>query len=120
MPTDLLDRDALVSSDPSSSVRRRTRVVRVFAGRSRSGAWAYLDGVGWRRVAAPTPAGSRDLLASLCRARLTGVEVTAEITGTTVVAAGQEHSESEDDLHPESRLTGSTKAARRRPAPEHL
>jgi hypothetical protein len=42
--------------------------------------------VGWRRITSPTASGSRDLLSALCRARLARTEVTAEITGTAVLA----------------------------------
>jgi hypothetical protein len=84
---DLLDRDTGVVVDPPLRLRRPTRVLRVFAARNRSGAWAYLDEIGWRRVSSPTPAGARDLLSTLCRARLAGSTITVEVTGTGVVAA---------------------------------
>lgn len=115
MAADLLDRDSTVSTDPPPTLLRTTRVLRVFAARNRSGAWAYLDELGWRRVTSATPAGSRDLLAALCRARLAGIEVTAEVTGTSVLAATYEHGESARALLPEPRFTGVTRAARRRP-----
>jgi hypothetical protein len=87
MATDLKDRDpAAAAAGPGLSVHRRVRVLRVFAARNRSATWAYLSGVGWRRITSPTPSGSRDLLSALCRARLTRTEVVAEITGTEVVA----------------------------------
>ena len=91
MAADLLDRGTNSSVDDSCvdaelTLRRPTRVLRVFAARNRSGAWAYLDQIGWRRVTAPSPAQSRDLLSALCRARLSGGLVTAEVSGTSVVA----------------------------------
>jgi hypothetical protein len=117
MAADLLDRDPTIPADPPLTLLRRTRVLRVFAARNRSGAWAYLDELGWRRVTAPTPAGSRDLLATLCRARLAGVEVTAEVTGTTVLAVTYAHGEAARALLPEPRFTGLTRVASRRPTP---
>jgi hypothetical protein len=123
MAADLLDRDSAVSVnsdvsvDPAVTVLHRTRVLRVFAARNRSGAWAYLDELGWRRVTAASPAGSRDLLAALCRARLAGIEVTAKVTGTAVLAVTYEHGEAARALLPEPRFTGITRGAHRRPTP---
>jgi hypothetical protein len=115
MAADLLDRDPTVSDDASPTLVRRTRVLRVFAARNRSGAWAYLDELGWRRVTAPTAAGSRDLLSALCRARLTGSEVAAEVTGTSVLAVTDDGGQAVVGLVPEPRLTGLTHSDRRRP-----
>ncbi len=116
MVADLLDRDTGTSVDPPLTLRRPTRVLRVFAARNRSGAWAYLDEVGWRRVSAPTPAGSRDLLSALCRARLAGTTITVELTGTSVVAATDEEAGPAVALRPEPRYSGLTRDRRRRPA----
>jgi hypothetical protein len=86
MAADLRDRDpAVVAADQGLSMHRQVRVLRVFAARNRSASWAYLSGVGWRRITSPTASGARDLLSALCRARLAGTEVTATLTGTAVV-----------------------------------
>jgi hypothetical protein len=118
MAADLLDRNA-TEDEASLRVRRRTRVLRVFAARNRSGAWAYLDEVGWRKVSAPTPAAARDLLSTLCRARLSGDEVTVELSGTGIVAVETDGGEERATLLPGPRLTGLTRE-RRRPAPTPL
>jgi hypothetical protein len=111
MAAEMLDRDPGVS-DPL--VHRRTRVLRVFAARNRSGAWAYLDQLGWRRVDSPTAAGTRDLLSALCRARLAGTAVTAEVTGTTVVAVSDDAGDTVRELLAEPRFTGLSRRGRRR------
>jgi hypothetical protein len=91
MAADLMDRDPVaVAAGQGLSVRRQVRVLRVFAARNRSATWAYLSGVGWRRITSPTGSGARDLLSALCRARLAGTEITAEITGTAVVAVSSD------------------------------
>jgi hypothetical protein len=111
MAAELLDRDPGVADE---RVRRRTRVLRVFAARNRSGAWAYLDELGWRRVDSPTAAGTRDLLSALCRARLAGTPVTAVVTGTTVVAVADDTNDAMRGLLTEPRFTGVTRRGRRR------
>lgn len=115
MAADLLDRDPTVSGDASLTLVRRTRVLRVFAARNRSGTWAYLDELGWRRVTAPTAAGSRDLLSGLCRARLSGDVISVEVTGTSVLAVRCDTAEPLPALLPESRVTAITRSDRQRP-----
>jgi hypothetical protein len=111
MAAELLGREPSVCGD---RVRRRTRVLRVFAARNRSGAWAYLDQLGWRRVDSATAAGARDLLSALCRARLAGTAITAEVTGTTVVAVCDDAGDAHRALLAEPRFTGIAGRERRR------
>ena len=111
MAAELLGREPSVCDD---RVRRRTRVLRVFAARNRSGAWAYLDQIGWRRIDSPAAAGARDLLSALCRARLAGTAITAEVTGTTVVAVCDDADDAVRGLVAEPRFTGVTRRGRRR------
>ncbi|HET8617018.1 MAG TPA: hypothetical protein VFL94_15970 [Actinomycetales bacterium] len=113
MAADLLDRNA--TEGESLRLHRRTRVLRVFAARNRSGAWAYLDEVGWRKVSAPTPAAARDLLSALCQARLSGDAVTVALSGTGVVAVADDGSNGRVSLLPAPRFTGLTRQHHRRP-----
>lgn len=113
MAADLLDRRTDASADPPLTLRRPTRVLRVFAARNRSGAWAYLDEIGWRRVTAPTPARSRDLLSALCRARLSGAEVDVQVSGTSVLAVMVVATDAQPPLPPEPRLSSLRHAVRR-------
>jgi hypothetical protein len=115
MAAELLDREPDASTGHGPTARRRTRVLRVFVARNRSGAWAYLDQLGWRRVVSPTAAGARDLLSALCRARLVGTPITAEVTSTTVLAASDDRDGVE--LLTVPRFSGLTSRARRRTDP---
>jgi hypothetical protein len=117
---DLLDRGTQTPVEDSSvdqelTLRRPTRVLRVFAARNRSGAWAYLDEIGWRRVTAPTPTRARDLLSALCRARLSGAQVGVEVTGTGVLAVTEGPDDLKRPLPLEPRLSGLRRRAVRRP-----
>lgn len=117
---DLLDRGTHASVDdspvdPELTLRRPTRVLRVFAARNRSGAWAYLDEIGWRRITAPTPARARDLLSALCRARLSGGQVSVEVTGIGVVAVTDVPDDLQWSLPPQPRLRGLRSRTVRRP-----
>ena len=114
MAAELLDREPDVSAGHGLTVRRRTRVLRVFAARNRSGAWAYLDQLGWRRVDCARAADARNLLSALCRARLVGTSIMVEVTGTTVVAVRDDREDVATDLLAEPRFTGLSGRDRRR------
>jgi hypothetical protein len=115
MAADLLDRQPRQTAETPPTLTRSTRVLRVFAARNRSGAWAYLDEIGWRRVSASTPAESRDLLSTLCRARISGSELTVEVTGTSVLAARSDPADDRPTLLPAPRFSGVTRDQHRRP-----
>jgi len=68
-------------------VHVRTTVLRVVApGRGR--AWAYLDGLGWRRLRADDAQNLPVLVARCCRARLERRPVDVEVTGTQLLSLG--------------------------------
>ena len=64
---------------------RRTRVRRVVAVNG-SQAWAYLEGVGWRRLSVLAGEG---LMAACCRARLSRRQVTVEVSSTHLLKVSE-------------------------------
>lgn len=68
-----------------ATTTRRTRVRRVVAVNG-SQAWAYLEGVGWRRLSA---LAGEDLMAACCRARLSRRQVEVEVSSTHLLRVGE-------------------------------
>ena len=64
---------------------RRTRVRRGVAVNG-SQAWAYLEGVGWRRLSALAGEG---LMAACCQARLNRRQVAVEVSSTHLLRVGE-------------------------------
>ena len=71
-------------TDPDTEYRR-TRVRRVVAVNG-SQAWAYLEGVGWRRLSVLAGEG---LMAACCQARLSRRQVTVEVSSTHLLKVSE-------------------------------
>ena len=69
----------------SDTEHRRTRVRRVVAVNG-SQAWAYLEGVGWRRLSVLRGEGVQSLMAACCRARLERRQVAVEVSSTHLLS----------------------------------